>query len=131
MPRSWGLGARGWPPLGTAIASLSVAGSGTGKSALLRDGEREGTSEDQEFIFSDDFTFAIAGGLECSDTLDNDGDGLTDFDGGGVGGADPQCVDRPWKNREARRRHCGLGLELGFLLPPLLLVCRRRERGRP
>ena len=51
----------------------------------------------------------------CQDGLDNDGDGFVDFDGGASdnGGvpltaADPQCVGKPWQDKEAPNR-CGLG----------------------
>jgi hypothetical protein len=65
----------------------------------------------------------------CQDGLDNDGDGRMDFDGGlsalGFAAAepDPQCR-QPWEIDEAP---CGVGAELALLLPPLLLLGRRRE----
>ena len=76
---------------------------------------------------------------ECQDGANNDSQLGTDFDGGesvlGVGqgdpnGADPQCVGRPWKNREARfPRGCGLGFEgVGVLLAWQSL--RRRKHAR-
>jgi len=64
---------------------------------------------------------------QCDDGIDNDGDGLVDWDGFGSGGPDPQCVDRPWRNRE-RSSYCGLGFEILALLPLLRLLC---TRGRP
>jgi len=66
----------------------------------------------------------------CDDDLDNDRDGGTDWDGAGVGPADPQCLLAPWSNREAATRACGLGFELALLLPPLLLARRRRRAAR-
>ena len=58
--------------------------------------------------------------LVCDDGLDNDGDGLIDFP------EDPQCSG-PDGPREQRRRRCGLGFELVFWLP-LVLLWRRRLR---
>jgi hypothetical protein len=43
---------------------------------------------------------------------------------------DPQCVGKPWKNKEKKKRFCGLGAELLFL-PPLLMWLHRRRRSRP
>jgi hypothetical protein len=85
---------------------------------------------------------------ECQDGVNNDGDDKVDFDGGesihgvcsngicppgvsdpdqdGVADPDPQCVDRPWQNRE-RPRSCGLGFELALLTVPALLVRRGRR----
>ena len=57
---------------------------------------------------------------QCDDGLDNDSDLLVDSD-------DPECLDRPWRLREAKRRSCGLGFELGLLLLALLLDRRRRR----
>jgi hypothetical protein len=55
----------------------------------------------------------------CADGLDNDGDGRVDH------GQDPQCAspDDPTEGPV-----CGLGFELGALLP--LVAWRRRTRGR-
>jgi len=86
--------------------------------------ELEGTSEDAKFLFADDFTIGFASSA-CNDGEDNDGDGLRDFDGAGVGNPDPQCLDAPWRNREARG--CGLGVELALVLP-LIRVLRHRRR---
>jgi hypothetical protein len=70
-----------------------------------------------------------AGALEdpkCDDGLDNDGDGFIDWDGLGAVDPDPQCVDRPWRNRESPSI-CGLGVELSLLLPLLSALATRRR----
>jgi len=72
----------------------------------------------------------------CQDGLDNDGDGAIDFDGGAaahggspLGPADAQCSEA-WLAREGARS-CGLGSELGLLLPlAAVLAARRRARRR-
>jgi hypothetical protein len=61
--------------------------------------ETEGVVEDQEFIFGDDFTFAVVNAPTCGDGVDNDGDGFADFpiDPGCLHAIDgienPQCQD--------------------------------------
>jgi hypothetical protein len=72
----------------------------------------------------------------CSDGIDNDGDGKIDFDGGAlVHGTtltepDLQCGGLASADREAPApRRCGLGFELGLLLPALLWVRSRRRRA--
>ena len=67
---------------------------------------------------------------ECSDGIDNDGDGAVDFDGGPAHTApDPQCGGDRFGMSE--QRTCGIGFELVFVLPPLLaLRARRRGAGR-
>jgi hypothetical protein len=63
---------------------------------------------------------------ECDDGIDNDGDGFIDWDGGGVGDPDPQCIGRPWHDREAApRRRCGLGAELVLVLALFVMVRHR------
>lgn len=65
---------------------------------------------------------------QCDDDLDNDGDGAVDWDGGPTAApVDPQCTDKPFKNREARTSGCGLGAELA-LLGAALAARRRRVR---
>lgn len=83
----------------------------------------------------------------CQDGLDNDGEGFVDFDGGqsvygvclsgscppgvsdpdqdGSADPDPQCVDRPWRDREAPSPRCGIGWELALLLPAMRTLRRR------
>jgi hypothetical protein len=72
----------------------------------------------------------------CSDGLDNDGDGRIDFDGGAwanggvpLGQPDPNCGDAAWPGREHPSR-CGLGVELGLVLPGLWLLRRLSAAGR-
>ncbi len=92
---------------------------------------------------SDPGCASAAGILEdpqCQDGIDNDGQVGTDFDGGesihGVGngdpnGADPQCTTAT-RNKEAANTGggCGLGPELGLLLPLLGALRQRRARAR-
>ena len=61
---------------------------------------------------------------QCSDGVDNDNDGKYDWNGAGVGAADPQCggANGASKNKEASG--CGIGFELALLLP---LLARRRR----
>jgi 3-phytase len=61
---------------------------------------------------------------QCGNWIDDDGDGLVDWDGGGAGGPDPQCVERPWRDRETGRS-CGLGFELSLPLAGLLAASLR------
>ncbi len=65
----------------------------------------------------------------CDDDVDNEGNGDgTDWDGGSGGDApDPECVGRPWRNREAA--DCGLGVELLGALWLFRSRHRRRRRG--
>jgi hypothetical protein len=79
---------------------------------------------------------------ECQDGIDNDGETGADFDGGefvhGVGngdpgGADPQCVNAPWRVTEGVRNwpwNCGLGHELALAVPLLAWLRRRRVSSR-
>jgi len=69
----------------------------------------------------------------CSDGMDNDGDGLIDWDGGAawndgipITDPDPQCIGKPSRNREKpSSRPCGLGIELALLLPCLIWLSGR------
>ena len=63
----------------------------------------------------------------CSNGVDDDGDGEVDWDGGGVGAADPGCGGNPNRNDE-RAAACGLGGELALLLPALAAIRRRGVR---
>ncbi|MGI9433015.1 MAG: hypothetical protein ACR2PQ_12415, partial [Myxococcota bacterium] len=73
---------------------------------------------------------------QCQDGINNDPaqDARIDWDGGASAGVPPGqqtapdsfCVGTPWKNRE-KPKSCGLGFELGLLIP-LLAFARRRVR---
>jgi hypothetical protein len=65
---------------------------------------------------------------QCDDDLDNEGDGGIDWDGGaGSGVPDPQCSGVPSRDVEKKKSGgCGLGVELGVVLPLLLALRRRR-----
>jgi len=82
---------------------------------------------------------------QCQDGITNDGDGLVDYDGGqsihgacadgvcppgvsdpdadGVANPDPQCVGKPFRNRESSG--CGLGAEIVLLLAGLRRLLAR------
>ena len=82
---------------------------------------------------------------QCQDGKNNDGATGIDFDGGAsldldhngsidatfnaatpaVGAPDPQCIGKPWANKE--RTGCGLGFELVFLAPLLSRLARKRH----
>ena len=66
---------------------------------------------------------------DCDDDVDNDGDGRVDWDGGLQGApADGQCTagHRNLESNEPSR--CGLGVELGVVLPALAALGRLRRR---
>jgi glucose/arabinose dehydrogenase len=96
--------------------------------------------------------FQLALRTACSNALDDDGDGLTDFpadpgcageeslaenpacndgsdnDGDGfIDLADPGCGGDPARNREGPSGACGLGFELALVLPGLARLRRRRS----
>ena len=86
---------------------------------------------DDFFLWS---TLGDAPQAACSDGLDNDGDGRTDFDGGASAGnpqltaPDPACGGVPFWPESGLA--CGSGLELALLLP-LIETLRRRRTRRP
>jgi hypothetical protein len=96
---------------------------------------------------------SAAGTLEnpkCQDGGDNDFDGFVDFDGGesihgacsggacpsgvsdpnqnGIADPDPQCVGKPWRNKESPGS-CGLDFELALIVPALAALRRWRRRA--
>jgi hypothetical protein len=79
---------------------------------------------DQRIDYPADPGCAFADGTEedpeCDDGVDNDGDGRVDFE-------DPEC-DPSWPYWESPAP-CGLGFELALLLPPLMRLRARRQRG--
>ncbi len=71
----------------------------------------------------------------CADGLDNDGDGLVDFDGGATAGLtplaspDPSCASALGAAEVTPPSSgCGVGPELALLLPALLALRRRRAK---
>ena len=73
--------------------------------------------------------FSVRENPQCQDGLNNDNQLGVDFDGGAsagnpTGNRDPQC-NAAWKNAE-KISGCGLGVELGILLPLLRALRRRR-----
>lgn len=74
---------------------------------------------------------------QCQDGIGNDADGLIDWDGGASAGVplaqqtqpDPQCVGKPYLDREAPASSCGLGAGLVAVIP-LLSALRRRSIRR-
>jgi hypothetical protein len=112
-----------------------------GSSSLLCD---NGANDDTD-VFSDypadpgcRFPSSLKENPQCQDGMNNDGQIGTDYDGGvsvngppgDLNGADPQC-NQPWKDQEAvpppPSSGCGIGIELIWLMP-LLLLARRRRR---
>ncbi len=65
--------------------------------------------------------FVLGAAPECSDGIDNDGDGLIDYP------EDPDCLT-PFTWKEGKGSSCGLGFELAFL--GLLWRRARRWKGR-
>ena len=86
-------------------------------------------------------TYRVA--TECSNGIDDDGDGAIDFDGGasanqgvafapadeGCDGSGASLSESPSPDPEVPPRACGLGSELGVVLPALLWLRARRTRA--
>ena len=72
-------------------------------------------------------------------SLDLDGNGYIDAEFNpaepAVTNPDPQCVGKPWKDKEKANSSgfygCGLGAELALFLPPLMWLSLRRRRSLP
>lgn len=63
---------------------------------------------------------------QCDNDLDDDGGGDVDWDGGAAGAPpDPECLDRPWRDRDSRG--CGLGFTSSPAIAGLALALRRRR----
>ena len=79
--------------------------------------------KDLDGVVADEFLVesTVGDDPECSDGIDNDGDGETDFPG------DAQCRHGS-DDRERTLRSCGLGFEI--VLVPALVALRLRRRGK-
>jgi hypothetical protein len=100
--------------------------------------------------------FSVSNDLEqtqCQDGINNDPgqDARIDYDGGqsihgtcsggvcppgvsdtnsdGVADPDPNCLGKPWQDREHNLKPCGLGAELVFAVPALSWLMKRRRRN--
>jgi hypothetical protein len=70
-----------------------------------------------------DLAACLNASTECTDGIDNDGDGTVDYP------ADPDCIS-PTDNTEAPPPSgCGIGPELALLIPALLALCHRRRES--
>jgi len=80
--------------------------------------------DDTVYVTNGEQNFRLDLGPECSDGIDNDADGATDFPD------DPECLGPLWNLESGivHRPFCGLGFELVLLLVPLLAWRRRRGR---
>ena len=75
---------------------------------------------------------------KCQNGLNDDAAIGTDFDGGvsvlGAGhgdanGSDPQCVNKPWRDKETPDSSCGIGAEIALVMGVMRLAVRRRRAG--
>ena len=84
--------------------------------------------------FDADFGIAAVGVAPlraCSNGYDDDGDGLVDWDGGGLGAPDTGCAGNPMRNDEkVSQGGCGLGAELVVLGAGLFAAKRRKPAPR-
>jgi hypothetical protein len=128
---------------GNALHQLSVAYRGRGDMTLWFDGRVDPPHGPNSRTPRLEWEWAALFPPLCSDGIDNDGDAKIDYDGGlsifGAGDPritdpDPQCVGKPWRDREAaypRRSYpCGLGAELMVVMPLVRLYRRRRFSRR-
>lgn len=120
------------------FASLTDSGNGTALLRVAPNAGDLGTYLGAVVTVTDDGTPALSTSEiftitvsppACSDGIDNDGDGLIDWDGAGLGAPDPQC-GQPWRDNERPNSSggCGLGPELAFILPALAALRRSRRR---
>jgi len=80
--------------------------------------------KDLDGVVADEFLVesTVGDDPECSDGIDNDGDGETDFPG------DAQCRSASDDRERHTLRSCGLGFEI--VLAPALVALRLRRRGK-
>ena len=80
--------------------------------------------KDLDGVVADEFLVesTVGDDPECSDGIDNDGDGETDFPG------DAQCRSASDDRERHTLRSCGLGFEI--VLVPALVALRLRRRGK-
>jgi subtilisin family serine protease len=114
---------------GTSMAAPHVAGAW----AMLRQADPS-ASVDEILTILQNTGLPIPG----ENGLDDDGDGLIDFDGGAsanggvaIAEPDPGCTTAWSRSETPATPRCGIGFELALLMPPLLWrFARRRGPGR-
>ena len=112
-------------------ASIHTSSQGANHGALFGVFHHQGDPRLARFYFkdldgvvADEFLVesTVGDDPECSDGIDNDGDGETDFPG------DAQCRSASDDRERHTLRSCGLGFEI--VLAPALVALRLRRRGK-